>query len=235
MSMITDICDMHVLLVSATAGEIQPATDHIRASASKNHLPEISILITGVGLVPTTVMLMQQLCSRRPDLIIQAGIAGSFSAGMSGEVVVVQEDCFADLGVLEEGTFRSVFDLGLADRDNSPYRNGYLVNPYTELLSLPGLRQVRGISVHTITTARDTIRRYQEKEGAVVESMEGAALHYVGLVEKIPFIQFRAISNEVGERDKTKWDIRGAVASLNESIIAFLNQLTHYVGNRDRV
>jgi futalosine hydrolase len=35
--------------------------------------------------------------------------------------------------------------------------------------------------------------------------MEGAALHYTCLMEKIPFMQLRSISNYIAERDKSKW------------------------------
>ena len=45
--------------------------------------------------------------------------------------------------------------------------------------------------------------------------MEGAALHYVCLSEKIPFLQLRSVSNYVGERDKNKWAVREAIANLN--------------------
>ena len=45
--------------------------------------------------------------------------------------------------------------------------------------------------------------------------MEGAALHYVGLSEKIPFLQMRSLSNFVGERNKAKWMMAEAINSLN--------------------
>jgi futalosine hydrolase len=48
--------------------------------------------------------------------------------------------------------------------------------------------------------------------------MEGAALHYVGLMENIPFIQIRALSNYIGERDKTKWKLHEAVSNLNAEL-----------------
>jgi futalosine hydrolase len=34
-------------------------------------------------------------------------------------------------------------------------------------------------------------------------------------MENIPFIQIRALSNYIGERDKTKWKLHEAVANLN--------------------
>ena len=51
---------------------------------------------------------------------------------------------------------------------------------------------------------------YENKFLPVIESMEGAALHYVCLMEKIPFLQIRSISNYIGERDKKKWNMKDA-------------------------
>ena len=63
------------------------------------------------------------------------------------------------------------------------------------------------------------------KYNVMVESMEGAAFHYVCLQEYIPFVQLRAVSNFVGERDKTKWQMREAIENLNRELIALLRPL----------
>jgi futalosine hydrolase len=55
--------------------------------------------------------------------------------------------------------------------------------------------------------------------------MEGAAFHYVCLLEKAPFAQVRAISNYVETRDKSKWQIPTAIQSLNQWAISFLESL----------
>lgn len=55
--------------------------------------------------------------------------------------------------------------------------------------------------------------------------MEGAALHYTCLLENIPFMQVRAISNYVGERDKSKWKMKEAIRNLNDSIIKIIEEL----------
>ena len=56
--------------------------------------------------------------------------------------------------------------------------------------------------------------------------MEGAALHYVCLHEKIPFLQLRTVSNYVGERNKTKWNIADAFENLNLELVTLINQIT---------
>ena len=258
--MIPDICTMYILLAAATTFEIQPAIDFLAQSSSPHagHAAGIAghateVLITGIGPVATTWSLMRQIGRQRPDLIIQAGIAGCFTrralqpnAGSEpgpahapgnspdrpdyqlGEVLAVKEDSLADLGVWEDQRFKTLFDLQLAGKDTPPFSDGLLTNPYKKLLALSGLEQVSAITVSEITTDRVRIGWYQQNIFPIVESMEGAALHYVCLQEDIAFLQLRAVSNDIGERDKTKWDIRTALRQLNDRLIGLLQQLAEH-------
>jgi futalosine hydrolase len=234
--MIPDICNMHILLAAATTFEIQPTIHYLAKKSAGSPLsatldldapipvPASSVhhLITGVGSVATTWSLMRQIDRSRPDLIIQAGIAGCFTGRKAGDVVVVREETLADLGVWEDQRFKTLFDLQLADSEASPFSNGKLVNPHRQLMSLTSLDQVSAITVNEITTDPARITWYQQNTAAVVESMEGGGLHYVCLQEKIPFVQLRAVSNDIGVRDKTKWDFRSAILNLNEQLISLL-------------
>ncbi|HEX3933229.1 MAG TPA: hypothetical protein VHW43_01030, partial [Puia sp.] len=67
---------MHILLVAATTFEIQPTIDALgsRPGFGQHRLER---LVTGVGGIATTWSLMRQIGSAPPDLMIQAGIAGS--------------------------------------------------------------------------------------------------------------------------------------------------------------
>jgi len=93
------------------------------------------------------------------------------------------------------------------------------------LLKRNSLKKVAAISVNQITSSPQTIRLYEAKYKPVVESMEGAALHYVCLMEKTPFLQLRGISNYIGERNKKNWKIKESVANLNNELIRLLNSL----------
>lgn len=214
---------MHILLAAATPFEIQPTISLLEGPLSH---PEhtTSALLTGVGGLATVYSLSRQIVSRRPDLVIQAGIAGCFT-GRPGEVVVVGEEVLADLGVWENDRFQSLFDLRLAEKDAPPFSGGLLKNPYPRLLALTSLEVVRGITVNEITTDPTRIRWLQQNIAPVVESMEGGGLHYVCLQEGIPFLQLRAISNQVGVRDKTRWDIPGSIAALNERLVSLYNAI----------
>ncbi len=224
---------MDILLAAATSFEIQPTIDFLRAESPtriSDAVPTrttrtIATLITGVGSTATTWSLMRQINHHRPDLIIQAGIAGCFTGRPHGDVLAVEEEVLADLGVWEDHRFNSLFDLKLTGPDIPPFSSGRLINPYRRLLHLTALEPVRSATVNEITTDPDRIRWHQQNTAAVVEGMEGGALHYVCLREKIAFLQLRAVSNDIGVRDKTKWDIRLAIGRLNEELIRLLEQL----------
>lgn len=55
--------------------------------------------------------------------------------------------------------------------------------------------------------------------------MEGASLHYVCREANIPFIQMRAISNYIGERNKAKWKMKEALEALNDTLLKYLDKL----------
>ena len=218
---------MHILLAAATTFEIQPTIDFLLSpDPDRGSSPHrISTLVTGAGSMATTWSLMRQIGLDRPDLIIQAGIAGCFTGKYPGEVVVVKDETPGDLGVWEDQRFKTLFDLQLTDADTPPFSAGRLVNPHRQLLTLTSLEPVKSITVNEITTHPDRIRWYQQNTAAVVESMEGAALHYVCLQENIAFLQLRSVSNAIGVRDKTRWNIPLAIGRLNEQLIHLLQQL----------
>jgi futalosine hydrolase len=216
---------MHILLAAATTFEIQPAIDFLTQPLSRRRGHETDTLITGVGCMATVYSLKRQIDRLRPDIIIQAGIAGCWTGRQPGEVFAVREDLPGDQGVWEDGQFRSVFDLKLADKDGFPFTDGLLVNPHKKLLTLTSLETVRGITVNEITTDPRRIEYHERNNLPVVESMEGAGLHYVCLLEGIAFLQLRSVSNDIGVRDKTKWDIKKAIDRLNDRLIFLLEKL----------
>ena len=218
---------MNCLLVAATAFEIAPFLEHYRNSDVPFYVDiQIDVLVTGVGLMPTTYNLQRQLQVKKPDLVIQAGIGGCFDETIPlGTVLAVKKDTIADLGVIEKKDFQSVFDMGFAKPDQFPYKKGWLVNPGMHLLKKNSLKKVAAISVNQITSNIQTIRLFREKYQPVIESMEGAAAHYVCLMENIPFLQLRSVSNYAGERNKKNWKIKESIANLNNELIRLLNSL----------
>lgn len=209
---------MKILLLTATAMEIQSIIDAA---------PAADILIGGVGMPSTIYKLAQQLNKNQYDLVIQAGIAGTFTDIYSlGEVVLIKQDTFGDLGVEEKGSLSNIFDMGLADKNEAPFKDGWLIND-NSLLEASHLKTVNAVTVNKITESATQNELMYKKYNAAIESMEGAALHYVCLQQKIPFIQLRSISNYIGERDKTKWKMKDAIVNLNIELEKLITTLLH--------
>ena len=214
-------------MVSATDMETAPFRD---AYHSKSGPPfkgiEINFLTTGIGMLATAARLTASLKQSAPDLIIQAGIAGSFSNKHAlGSVYRVTSEVIADMGVNENGEWKDVFDLRLVDGNSLPYHDCRLMAIEPLFLDLSHLPAVTGITVNEITTDPRRIGILRQKYMPDLESMEGAALHFVGIENGIPFLQLRAVSNYIGERDKANWRIKDAINNLNENLSGIVGQL----------
>jgi len=215
---------MNCLLIAATAKEIAPFLVHYR-NTQEQFLADrnIDVLVTGIGLTATAYHLTRQLQLKRPDLVIQAGVAGCFDNSIPlGTVLATKQDTIADESVIELKKLKTLFDLKLVPQDQFPFSKGWLVNN-TALLKKYKLKAVRGISVNQITTSKEMIRIYRKEFNPVTESMEGAAMHYICLMEKIPFLQLRAVSNYIGERNKKNWNMIDSIQTLNEKLITIIN------------
>lgn len=197
---------MEILLVAATALELAPLLAYRQHNGH-----HISSLITGVGQVAVTWSLMDALQHQRPDMLIQVGIGGQFGTAYPlGDAVLVAQDCFGDLGMEEKEQFNTVFEKGFAQLDEPPYTNGWLVN-HTTLPNMLPLPQVKAVTVNKVSDSVLQQQQLVQTFNPVVESMEGAAFHYVCLRAGLPFVQIRGLSNLVGERDKSQWQIGLAV------------------------
>jgi len=215
---------MHFLLCAATAFEIAPTIEYLNTHPlGEEH--KVDILITGVGLLPAAFHITQQIIQHRPQYIIQAGVAGSIDKNLLlGETVLVQQEQIGDSGVYEDGKFTTLFDMALAEKNQYPWTDGWLVNKDMAHISAAGLKSVSGVTVNEITTHSERIAYYQQC-GAQVETLEGAALHYAGLMMDIPFLQIRSISNYVGERNKQNWKLKEAIVNLNHQLQHILIKL----------
>jgi len=205
---------MNILLIAATEMEIKPLMSAYL---------EADYLITGVGSPATVYHLFKKITSKKYDVVFQIGVAGSFNESLQlGEVVLVGADCFADLGAFENNQFLSLFEMNLNKENAFPLENGWLINQHQFNTSL---KFVKGISVNCLTDEAEKITLFKEKYQADVESMEGAALHFVCLQEGIPFLQIRGISNFVGERDKSEWQLKSAIINSNRVALKIIESM----------
>lgn len=218
---------MNVLIVAATVLEISPFLEQYRSGKdlfAKNISADV--LITGIGLTASTYSLTRQLRVKRPDMIIQAGVGGCFDRNIAlGTVFAIKQEAIADQSVIELDQLKTMFDLDLVPENQYPFSKGWLVNR-SELLKKVKLKKVKGVSTNEITTSKQKLEFYKKRFDPVVESMEGAALHYVCLMEKIPFLQIRSVSNYIAERNKRNWNMKESIINLNKALLTIVKSNT---------
>ncbi len=209
-----------ILYVTATAIEAESLKKilHMSPVPGAIHNFEFSFLVTGVGSVSTAWVLKQWISiNGKPDLAINAGIAGSFKDEIGiGETVLVHSDCFADAGIEDGSNFITLFEAGFIEENEFPYKNGILNADafyFDKVKNI--LKPVKAITVNTSTGSEVTRDRLIKKYNPDIETMEGATFFYICSRESVPFLALRAISNKVEKRNKDNWNITLALDNLS--------------------
>lgn len=185
---------------------------------------KFKILITEPGIVNTAQALTEEIIRNRPAIVIQTGIAGIFKeTGLKiGDIAIADSEQYIHAGIEAGGSYRNLnldplpFDL---ISGSSPTRKGIFpvdsrrsqicFKILQNYFSMKKIQVDRGlfITVSTITGSKSTAEALFSIFSPCMESMEGAASAHVAALYKIPFIEIRAASNYVGQRNKSKWDI----------------------------
>jgi futalosine hydrolase len=180
---------------------------------------DLSVLITGVGMVNTAYYL-GKYSNNLFDCVINIGICGAVNKNLNiAEVVNVTEDTFSELGAEDGAAFIKYNDLNLGG--NNTFKNFEQLNNVT----LNKLKKVTGITVNTIHGNDESIKKVILIYNPDVESMEGAAFFYGCKSFSKNYFQIRAVSNYVEKRDKSKWNIPLAITNLNETVINIINEI----------
>lgn len=218
---------MKVIITAATSGEWMPAYQKINPQyTSKNKKFSVGFHESGVGILASSISLMKMFVSETPSLIVQVGICGSLDKNIKlTKVFAVKDDFVGDLGVTENKAWKDIFDLKLEKPNNLPFEKKSLPNPWLSQYNILNLPTKKAVTVNTISTEKNKIELYKQKYKASLESMEGAALHYMCRDLNIPFIQIRAVSNYVGERNKAKWKMKESLFHLNDCLLLYIDTL----------
>jgi len=221
------ICRMNILLIAATEAEIAPLIEYISGNWQKTGdgiyvkgQHQLQIGITGVGMMQAAYKITKLVTKAKYDVAIQAGIAGSFSRDITlGTVVQVISEQLGDLGAEDHDDYIDIFDMGFLKENSHPFEGRELKAEAVQWPSAAGLNPVKSLTINTVSGNAHTIERLTNSYKCDVESMEGAAFHYVCRAEDVPFLQARAISNYIEPRDRSKWQIGPAIKNLNDWLI----------------
>lgn len=175
---------------------------------------QVWLSFTGVGPVNACYNIQRLMYQLYPDMVVQAGLGGCYAqSGLEvGDTVIVAKDRLADLGVMLNGKFASIFP-----------ENRQLDNPH----QFPQLDYPE-VAAFTASVGCSPLVEEMHKvfhnDDAAVESMEGYALFYSCRQNGVPFLQLRTISNRVAD-ERSSWNIPLATKNMATALLDTLEKL----------
>lgn len=187
--------------------------------------------------------------------IINLGVGGTYPKSQLkiGDIAVASKEIYGDEGVMTlKGWDRPAYRQGrlvprwegvkkigipLVQIGKRKYFNEF---PFDKKLVKKTLNSVKRITHHasritiksgsfvTVSVTTGTHKRAVELErrfNAICENMEGAAIVHICTIYKIPMLEIRGISNIVGARDKSKWDLNLASGNCQKAVLKIINSI----------
>jgi futalosine hydrolase len=149
----------------------------------------------GIGPVEAGVQSARALAERRPDAVLNVGIAGG----------------------------RAIEPPALVLGSESVYED--LVDPAMKLARVvrleadaPLLAAARAVLPEALVQPIATVGRVGRGAACAVEAMEGFGVLRAAALAGVPALELRAVSNDPGEPDRSRWRIADALAALEAAL-----------------
>lgn len=223
-----------IALVAATEAELRaalaglgetPELPRRGAVPAKIAGREALLLVTGVGPVNAALEMGAALGRHALRGVVNIGVAGSFDLGLAPHcsAVAAASETLAEFGVVGPDGLADASGFAFPQWEDGGRRvlQRLEIDPQAAAramgLALPKeWRRGGALTVAGVTGSRERARLLSGRHGALTESMEGFALALACLTRGLPFLEARTISNLVGERDRTKWTLKQALAGLGD-------------------
>jgi futalosine hydrolase len=223
----------YILVLAAVAPEIQGVLDRISHPSARmiggrtvrcgrmSGMP-LRIVVTGPGIVNTVQAITACVEKARPLLILQAGCGGGFrQLGMRiGDIAVATTEVDVHLGI-ETGKHHAPLlemPFPVLTGDDKALKEKYPLDlnvADTAFLRLKAVFDPKGIGVFkgpfitgsTVTGSEERAAFLFKSFSPCMESMEGAGAAFLSHYYQLPFLEIRCVSNMVGKRDLSRWDL----------------------------
>ena len=154
-------------------------------------------LACGIGPVEAASAAARALAEHPPDAVLHVGLAGGVGLDV-GTIVLGTEAVYADLAAAIPVVSRVESDPALLARLRAAL-------PHAPALPIATSARVSGPSG-------------SEPQGFKVEAMEGFGVLRACELAGVPAVEVRAISNELGESDRSRWELELGLESLHEAL-----------------
>ena len=195
----------------------------------------LRFIVTGTGPINAAIAAGRVITHPVAGLVC-LGVAGTYAlaAAPLGTAVVATRETWPEYGLATKDGVEA-FALGFPqwgdkhDIDPPPVwdslhlepklsyramRLPYLVTSVPREANNPFVVAGASVTVAGVTATRERARELSGKHAALMENMEGFALALAARQAGIPFGEVRTISNIVGERASTAWNMPVALAAL---------------------
>jgi futalosine hydrolase len=190
---------------------------------------QLRLQALGIGKARTAAGLAIAIAEQRPDAVLQVGIGGAYLGSFLsiGLAMWAEEDLELDLGVASDvGWAEEALALPLVANGPGATRMAPCHPLWTSnVMALSGVPGGRFATLDAVTHNIDRGSAMHARYGVSIESMEGAAAALVAARLDVPLAQLRVVSNLVGDREKERWDIRGALRVAGEVLLRTLHGL----------
>jgi len=176
---------------------VSAASDILLVAATELELCGHPGLACGVGPVEAAAATARELERARPDAVLHVGLAGG--RGLEpGSLVFGTESVYADLAAA----------IPLVSRvEPDPALLAALRAAFPEAPALP-------IATTAMVSGGDSV----SLAGGDVEAMEGFGVLRACELAGVPAVEVRAISNELGEPDRARWELERGLAALASAL-----------------
>jgi nucleoside phosphorylase len=156
-------------------------------------------LACGIGPVEAAAAAARSLAEQRPDAVLHVGLAGGVELE-AGTLVLGTEAVYLDVAAAIPVVSRAEPDGELL---------AALKDAFPDAPALP---------IATSAAVGRSGLSGSEPLGAVVEAMEGFGVLRACALAGVPAVEVRAISNELGEADRSRWELERGLAALHEAL-----------------
>lgn len=227
------------VLATATTGPSRPSKDAVRRAWPEvvhGRLPvggaaqsvPLSLAVSGIGKANAAGALASVAAGEERTVVavLQVGIGGAYpGSGLSlGDVLLAHSEYDLDLGVGSRPDWSGLETLGFTAFPHAEQHNRLdLDSPLLRAVAAgSGLGTAAFATSDSVTAGPELAAAIAARHAVAVESMEGVAAAQVATALGLPFIELRAVSNLVGERDKSRWTVAPAVSAAAGAAIEAL-------------
>ena len=202
----------------------------------------LRIVVTGPGILNTVQALTACIETARPRLMIEVGCGGGFGRlGMKiGDMAVATSEVDVHVGIDTGMNHAPLMDLPfpVLESGGRAFKADYPLNEALANTAFQRLRSVYGpsgigvftgpfVTGSTVTGSDERADFLFSAYSPCIESMEGAGAAFLSHHYHLPLLEIRCVSNLVGKRDVSTWDIPLACRRAGQAaadIVTFFNK-----------